>query len=233
MPAQSTQPSGQRCLALAIASAAAIVPSTSRSRLSFVQQAGLKNALGGPQVPQKVKSCGEQASSEGTHRQTSDATRIAALSLAGLACGCWASRRRQTVARRAEEEAEAAAPAAKAQPKAKAKAKGKAVAKKNVPPLAVQIGEGVFAPAVTAGYAILGQTFIEKVRGKGIELHSRTITDFCTTFALPSKKRQGFIKTAKKTGHDLGMLVEGGHFDEGLFGHQAMAFYESAKIAEL
>eukprot|EP00438_Fugacium_kawagutii_P013438 Skav230509 [mRNA] locus=scaffold2083:247920:257401:+ [translate_table: standard] len=79
-------------------------------------------------------------------------------------------------------------------------------------PLSQQIVEGLFSPIVTLGYFLVGQTFVERVRGKGIELHSRAITAYCNTFGIQNKKRQGFIKTAKKTGHDLGMLTEGGIF---------------------
>uniref|UniRef100_A0A7S2F1A3 Uncharacterized protein n=1 Tax=Alexandrium andersonii TaxID=327968 RepID=A0A7S2F1A3_9DINO len=118
-----------------------------------------------------------------------------------------------------------AAPKAKARPRPKAKAKAKAM-KRPPPPLAEQAGEGLFAPIVLAGHAIVGEPFVVKARGKGIFLHTKVITAFCEAFAVPNRKRQGFIKTAKTTGHDLGMLVPGGHFGDGLLGEQAMQWWK-------
>ncbi|CAK9010223.1 unnamed protein product [Durusdinium trenchii] len=154
----------------------------------------------------------------------------------------------------------------KVAPKAKAKAKAKA-RRKTPAPLMQQIMEGLFAPIVTIGYFLVGQTFVERIRGKGIELHSRVwppnddlhkksmkqhesqswresvkglcfpalkaITAYCDTFGIQNRKRQGFIKTAKKTGHDLGMLPEGGIFGEGLIGNQAMEWYKDSGISRL
>mmetsp|Transcript_9189 Transcript_9189/g.24968 ORF Transcript_9189/g.24968 Transcript_9189/m.24968 type:complete len:170 (+) Transcript_9189:69-578(+) len=132
--------------------------------------------------------------------------------------------------------AEAAAPEpapAPPAPEPKAKAKGKAAPKKAKPPpqpMGEQITTGLFAPAVFAGYFLLGERFVDRVRGKGIGLHSQVINLFCGTFAIPSKKRQGFIKTAKKTGHDLGFLIPGGYFGDGLAGPGMLDWYKSSGI---
>mmetsp|Transcript_65196 Transcript_65196/g.155666 ORF Transcript_65196/g.155666 Transcript_65196/m.155666 type:complete len:209 (+) Transcript_65196:146-772(+) len=123
--------------------------------------------------------------------------------------------------------AEAEAPA-KAAPKAKAKAKAKAKPSKPAPPLGEQIMTGPWAPLVIAGYAVVGEPFVNKARGKGIALHSRAITAFCEKFGIGNKRRQKFIKTAKSTGHDLGMLVPGGQFGDGLLGQQALEAWEAA-----
>merc|ERR1712083_60630 len=121
--------------------------------------------------------------------------------------------------------AAAAAPAA-AKPKAKAKAKVKAPPV----PLAEQAAMGLYAPAVVAGAALIGDDMIKKARGKGIGLHSKAINAFCERFEIPAKKRQGFIKTAKNVGHDLGMLLPGGHFTEGMFGKQAMQWWKDMGV---
>mmetsp|Transcript_25812 Transcript_25812/g.60062 ORF Transcript_25812/g.60062 Transcript_25812/m.60062 type:complete len:196 (-) Transcript_25812:154-741(-) len=116
---------------------------------------------------------------------------------------------------------------AKARPRPKAKAKAKA---KAPVPLMKQASEGIFAPVMLAGQATVGEPFVTKARGKGIGLHAKAITAFCETFSIDNKKRQGFIKTAKTTGHDLGFLIPGGHFGDGLFGKQAMQFWKDLGI---
>eukprot|EP00420_Gonyaulax_spinifera_P035088 CAMPEP_0197884368 /NCGR_PEP_ID=MMETSP1439-20131203/10844_1 /TAXON_ID=66791 /ORGANISM="Gonyaulax spinifera, Strain CCMP409" /LENGTH=208 /DNA_ID=CAMNT_0043504097 /DNA_START=104 /DNA_END=730 /DNA_ORIENTATION=+ len=152
--------------------------------------------------------------------------------LTAIACAV-TRRSRAATQQRAVKEAKAATEAKAAKPKAKAKAKPKAKAKaKKAPPLPLseQAGEGIFAPLVLAGHATVGEPFVTKARGKGIGLHSKAITAFCERFAIPNKKRQGFIKTAKVTGHDLGFLIPGGHFGDGLFGGLAMDFWNWAGI---
>mmetsp|Transcript_85679 Transcript_85679/g.255382 ORF Transcript_85679/g.255382 Transcript_85679/m.255382 type:complete len:216 (+) Transcript_85679:65-712(+) len=129
-------------------------------------------------------------------------------------------------------EGQAGAPKPKAKAKAKARPKAKAKARPKPPPepLADQAVTGIFAPLVIAGHAVVGEPFVTKARGKGIGLHSKAITAFCETFAIPNKKRQGFIKTAKSVGHDLGFLIPGGHFGDGLLGNQAMQWWQDAGI---
>lgn len=134
------------------------------------------------------------------------------------------------VAPAVEEASDEASP----RPGAKAKARPKAKVKKTPgEPLEKQLTEGIFAPVVLASYAVLGEPFVERVRGKGIELHSRVINAFSETFNFTSKRRQGFIKTAKKTGHDLGFIVKGGFFGDGLFGEKALDWYEQSGFAKL
>lgn len=122
----------------------------------------------------------------------------------------------------------AAGSAARAASKAKPKAKAAPKAPKEQ--LLQQLTTGIFAPVVAFGYWLVGEPFVDKVRGKGIALHSRAIGAFCETFSLPIKRKQGFIKTAKKTGHDLGFLIPGGYFGEGLLGEVAMQWYKDSGI---
>lgn len=121
---------------------------------------------------------------------------------------------------------------AAAKPAAKAKAKAIPPKFKAPPkePLLQQLTTGIFAPLVALGYWLVGEPFVDKVRGKGIALHSRAIGAFCETFSLPIKRKQGFIKTAKKTGHDLGFLIPGGYFGDGLLGEPAMQWYKDSGI---
>lgn len=94
-------------------------------------------------------------------------------------------------------------------------------------PLSEQLSTGIFAWAVLLGYSIFGEQFIGRVRGKGIALHSGVINDFCKEFKIPNKMRQKYIQTAKKNGHDLGFLVPGGYFGDGVVGPQAMKWWRS------
>jgi hypothetical protein len=88
--------------------------------------------------------------------------------------------------------------------------------------------EGIFAWAILVGYGLFGETFIGRVRGKGIAIHSNVINDFCNNFAIPTKLRQLYIQTAKRSGHDLGFLVQGEkQFGDGLLGKQAMKWWKS------
>jgi len=88
--------------------------------------------------------------------------------------------------------------------------------------------EGIFAWAILIGYGLFGETFIGRVRGKGIAIHSNVINDFCNNFAIPTGLRQKYIQTAKRSGHDLGFLVQGEkQFGNGLFGKQAMEWWKS------
>jgi hypothetical protein len=68
-------------------------------------------------------------------------------------------------------------------------------------------GDGIFAPAVRAARFVLGEKLLNKIRGKGIALHSQTITRFCTDFDLSSSTRGNLIKVAKSNGETLGFLV--------------------------
>jgi len=114
---------------------------------------------------------------------------------------------------KAEVKAKAAPkPKAKAEPKAKAAAKKP---KKEAEPLVDQIFTGPWSPLITLGYWSVGEAFTKQVRSKGIVIHTKVIDAFCTTFNMSSKRKQNWIKLAKKTGHDqMGMLVDGGHFGD-------------------
>lgn len=87
--------------------------------------------------------------------------------------------------------------------------------------------EGIFAWAILLGYGLFGETFVGRVRGKGIAIHSGVINDFSNRFALPAALRQKYIQTAKRNGDDLGFLVDGEkQFGTGLFGEQAMKWWK-------
>ena len=65
---------------------------------------------------------------------------------------------------------------------------------------------GVFSPAVYAAKLVLGGDKLNKIRGKGISLHSQTIGDFCE-WAGAYHLRTKLIKKAKTNGDTLGFLV--------------------------
>jgi len=66
--------------------------------------------------------------------------------------------------------------------------------------------EGPFTPIVLAGKVVLGEKLFNKIRGKGISIHSQVITEFCEDFGVPTKMRGALIKKAKNTGGILGFL---------------------------
>lgn len=66
--------------------------------------------------------------------------------------------------------------------------------------------DGPFTPIVLAGKVVLGEKLFNKIRGKGIAIHSEIITDFCEDFGVPRAMRGGLIKKAKTTGGLLGFL---------------------------
>jgi len=124
-------------------------------------------------------------------------------------------------------------PAATAKTTAPSKAPIKPKPSKKKPPFSEQAAEGIFAVPVLFGYWLLGQKFVETVRGKGIAKHSQAITSFCARFGIRKQKNQGFIKTAKATGHDLGFLVPGGLSEkDGLFGKEAMQWWKESGLAK-
>ena len=65
---------------------------------------------------------------------------------------------------------------------------------------------GVFTPVVVAARTILGKERFEKLRGKGIALHSQAITNFCKFAGVEGKMRQNLIRMAKANGGKLGFL---------------------------
>jgi hypothetical protein len=90
-----------------------------------------------------------------------------------------------------------------------------------------QVKTGIFAWSILIGLALFGEQFIQRVRGKGISLHSQVINDFVNEFAIPAKLKQTYIQTAKRNGEDLGFLVPGKNmFGDGLFGKEALAWWK-------
>mmetsp|Transcript_9443 Transcript_9443/g.13944 ORF Transcript_9443/g.13944 Transcript_9443/m.13944 type:complete len:131 (-) Transcript_9443:189-581(-) len=65
---------------------------------------------------------------------------------------------------------------------------------------------GIFSPAVYAAKIALGADKLNKVRGKGISLHSQYIGEFCE-WAGAYHLRTRLIKKAKTNGDILGFLV--------------------------
>jgi hypothetical protein len=65
---------------------------------------------------------------------------------------------------------------------------------------------GIFSPAVYGAKFALGTKGLNKIRGKGIGLHSQTIGDFCE-WAGAYHLRTKLIKLAKTNGDILGFLV--------------------------
>lgn len=65
---------------------------------------------------------------------------------------------------------------------------------------------GPFTPAVIATKVVIGDKNLNKVRGKGIALHSQVITAFCEFTGAGPKTRQTLIRTAKNNGNTLGFL---------------------------
>jgi hypothetical protein len=65
---------------------------------------------------------------------------------------------------------------------------------------------GVFSPIVILTSLVLGQKQLNKIRGKGISLHSQVITAFCEFTGAGPRTRQSLIRTAKDNGNKLGFL---------------------------
>jgi len=65
---------------------------------------------------------------------------------------------------------------------------------------------GIFSPAVYAPKIVLGKEKLNKLRGKGISLHSQAIGDFCQWVGA-YHLRTKLVKKAKTNGDILGFLV--------------------------
>ena len=65
---------------------------------------------------------------------------------------------------------------------------------------------GPFTPAVIATRIVIGEKRLNKLRGKGISLHSQAITAFCDFTGAGPRMRQSLIRTAKENGNTLGFL---------------------------
>mmetsp|Transcript_5393 Transcript_5393/g.11364 ORF Transcript_5393/g.11364 Transcript_5393/m.11364 type:complete len:119 (-) Transcript_5393:259-615(-) len=69
-----------------------------------------------------------------------------------------------------------------------------------------QASFGPFTPAVIATRLVIGEKRFNKLRGKGISLHSQVITNLCTYVGAGPKTKQGLIRLAKNNGNKLGFL---------------------------
>eukprot|EP00903_Cladosiphon_okamuranus_P013340 g12433.t1 len=65
---------------------------------------------------------------------------------------------------------------------------------------------GIFSPAVIAAKVALGETRLNKIRGKVIALHSQVIKEYCGWVGAPPKVKGLLIRKAKMNGDDLGFL---------------------------
>ena len=65
----------------------------------------------------------------------------------------------------------------------------------------------MFAPLVILVRNLMGKVEFNKLRGKMIGLHCKTITNFCNKVGLESKVRQSLIRQAKSNGKTLGFLA--------------------------
>ena len=65
----------------------------------------------------------------------------------------------------------------------------------------------MFAPLVILVRKMMGKVEFNKLRGKAIGLHAKTITNFCNNIGIDSKQRQSFIRLAKSNGKKLGLLA--------------------------
>jgi hypothetical protein len=65
---------------------------------------------------------------------------------------------------------------------------------------------GPFSPLVLGFKAVMGERDFNKLRGKGISLHSQVIKEFGSKVGAEGKQVQGLIRLAKKNGDTLGFL---------------------------
>lgn len=65
----------------------------------------------------------------------------------------------------------------------------------------------MFAPIVIQLRNLFGKPQFNKLRGKAIALHSKTITAFCQRVGIASPQRQSLIRRARDNGKRLGLLA--------------------------
>ncbi len=53
----------------------------------------------------------------------------------------------------------------------------------------------------------IGKKEFNKIRGKAIAVHCKTITNFCNQLGYDAKMRQSLIRKAKSNGQKLGLLA--------------------------
>ncbi|KAK3283859.1 Protein PROTON GRADIENT REGULATION 5, chloroplastic [Cymbomonas tetramitiformis] len=81
------------------------------------------------------------------------------------------------------------------------------VARKTQTTVAGQSDSGTFAPIMRVARDVLGKKEFNKLRGKGIQIHSQVIGNFCAYVGVEKRQQQGMIRQAKKTGEKLGFLI--------------------------
>ena len=65
----------------------------------------------------------------------------------------------------------------------------------------------MFAPIVISLRQLFGKAKFNKIRGKGIALHSQVINAYCKRFGIETKTRQSLIRQARDNGKKLGLLA--------------------------
>ncbi|MGR3275214.1 cyclic electron transport protein PGR5 [Acaryochloris marina NIES-2412] len=65
----------------------------------------------------------------------------------------------------------------------------------------------MFAPLVVLVRNIVGQPKFVKLRGKGIAMHSKAITNVCNQMGIDRSRRQSWIRLARDNGKRLGLLA--------------------------
>jgi hypothetical protein len=65
----------------------------------------------------------------------------------------------------------------------------------------------MFAPIVVIVRKWMGTPEFNRLRGQGIALHAKVITQFCNAFKIDRDQRQGMIRLARDNGKRLGLLA--------------------------
>jgi methyl coenzyme M reductase subunit C-like uncharacterized protein (methanogenesis marker protein 7) len=65
----------------------------------------------------------------------------------------------------------------------------------------------MFAPLTVLVRRLLGDVRFIRLRGQGIALHAKVITQFCDRFGIDRTQRQNMIRLARGNGKRLGLLA--------------------------
>jgi hypothetical protein len=65
----------------------------------------------------------------------------------------------------------------------------------------------MFAPLVVLARRLLGELRFVRLRGQGIALHAKVITQFCDRFGVDRTQLQSMIRLARDNGKRLGLLA--------------------------
>lgn len=65
----------------------------------------------------------------------------------------------------------------------------------------------MFAPFIVLFRRWLGDSRFVRLRGQGIALHAKVITQFCDRFGIDRTQRQSMIRLARDNGKRLGLLA--------------------------